>query len=138
MFNLNKYLASRLNPTRFGATHFRRRLAYTDALPQISCLGFVCGIAAALIIVAFRSLFEIPLEHWLPGGTAESFENLDPIWYFLLPVIGGLLIGFWLMLFAPDERKTGVAHVMARMAYHQGTMPLKNTLVRFIGALLLF
>ena len=133
MFNLNKYLASRLNPTRFGATHFRRRLAYTDALPQISCLGFVCGIAAALIIVAFRSLFEIPLEHWLPGGTAESFENLDPIWYFLLPVIGGLLIGFWLMLFAPDERKTGVAHVMARMAYHQGTMPLKNTLVQFIG-----
>ena len=85
------------------------------------------------MIVAFRSLFEIPLEHWLPGGTAESFENLDPIWYFLLPVIGGLLIGLWLMLFAPDERKTGVAQVMARMANHQGKMPFKNTLVQFIG-----
>ena len=98
MVNLKQKLALRLNPMRFGASHFRRRLAYNDALPQISFLGFVSGVAAALVIVAFRSLFEIPLEHWLPGGTAESFENLDPIWYFFLPVIGGLLIGLWLII----------------------------------------
>lgn len=133
MVNLKQKLAERLNPMHFGASHFRRRLAYDDALPQICFLGFVSGVAAALVIVAFRSLFEIPLEHWLPGGTAESFENLDPIWYFFLPVIGGLLLGLWLMLFAPDERKTGVAHVMARMAYHQGKMPFKNTIVQFFG-----
>jgi len=133
MFDLRQALASRLNPSRFGASHFRRRLAYTNALPQISFLGLISGVAAALVIVAFRSLFELPLEHWLPGGTAESFEQLDPIWYFLLPVIGGLLIGLWLMVFSPDERKSGVAHVMARMAYHQGKMPFKNTLVQFVG-----
>ncbi|HCH33621.1 MAG TPA: chloride channel protein [Oceanospirillaceae bacterium] len=133
MFDLRQALAARLNPSRFGADHFRRRLAFNDALPQISLLGFLCGVAAALVIVAFRSLFELPLEHWLPGGTAESFEQLNPIWHFLLPVIGGGLIGLWLMLFKPDERKTGVAHVMARMAYHQGKMPLKNTIVQFVG-----
>ena len=136
MVNLKQKLALRLNPTRFGASHFRRRLAYNDALPQISFLGFVSGVAAALVIVAFRSLFEIPLEHWLPGGTAESFEQLDPIWYFFLPVLGGLLIGLWLMLFAPSERKAGVAHVMDRMAYHQAKMPFKNTLVQFVGGAL--
>ncbi len=133
MFDLRQALASRLNPSRFGASHFRRRLAYTDALPQISFLGLISGGAAALVIVAFRSLFELPLEHWLPSGTAESFEQLDPIWYFMLPVIGGLLIGLWLMAFKPDERKTGVTHVMTRMAYHQGKMPFKNTLVQFVG-----
>lgn len=133
MFKLTQNLASRLNPTRFGASHFRRRLAYTDALPQISLLGFISGAAAALVIVAFRSLFELPLEHWLPGGTAESFEQLDSFWHFFLPVIGGLLIGLMLMLFKPDERKTGAAHVMARMAYHQGNMPFKNTVVQFLG-----
>jgi|TARA_B110001469_G_scaffold118369_1_gene125043 CIC family chloride channel protein len=136
MTNLKQKLALRLNPTRFGASHFRRRLAFNDALPQISFLGFVSGVAAALVIVAFRSLFEIPLEHWLPGGTAESFEQLDPIWYFFLPVMGGLLIGLWLMLFAPNERKAGVAHVMDRMAYHQAKMPFKNTLVQFVGGAL--
>jgi H+/Cl- antiporter ClcA len=133
MFNLKQTLASRINTSRFGAGHFRRRLAYNNALPQMSVLGLISGGAAALVIVAFRSLFELPLEHWLPGGTAESFESLDPLWHFLLPVIGGLLIGLWLMLFKSDERKTGVAHVMARMAYHQDKMPLKNTLVQFIG-----
>ena len=133
MVKLKQKLTSRLKPTNFRASHFRRRLAYNDALPQVSLLGFVSGVAAALVIVAFRSLFEIPLANWLPGGTAESFEHLDPIWYFFLPVIGGLLIGLWLMLFTPDERKTGVPHVMARMAYHQGRMPFKNTLAQFVG-----
>ncbi|MDC9719462.1 MAG: chloride channel protein [Gammaproteobacteria bacterium] len=133
MLNLKQTLASRLNPNRFGADHFRRRLAYTDALPQISLLGLISGAAAALVIVAFRSLFELPLAYWLPGGTAESFENLNPLWYFLLPVIGGLCIGLWLMLFSPEHRTTGVTHVMAQMAYHQGKMPIKNTLVQFVG-----
>ena len=62
MFDLRQALASRLNPSRFGANHFRRRLAYTNALPQISFLGLISGVAAALVIVAFRSLFELPLE----------------------------------------------------------------------------
>ena len=81
-------------------------------------------------------MFEIPLGYWLPGGTAESFENLDPVWYFFLPIIGGLLIGLWLMFFTPDERKTGATHVMDRMAYHQGRMPFKNTLAQLIGGAL--
>ena len=136
MVKLKQKLTYSLNRNNFRASHFRRRLAYNDALPQVSFLGFISGVAAALIIVAFRSLFEIPLGYWLPGGTAESFENLDPVWHFFLPIIGGLLIGLWLMFFTPDKRKTGVAHVMDRMAYHQGRMPFKNTLAQLIGGAL--
>ena len=136
MVKLKQKLTYSLNRNNFRASHFRRRLAYNDALPQVSFLGFISGVAAALIIVAFRSLFEIPLGYWLPGGTAESFENLDPVWYFFLPIIGGLLIGLWLMFFTPDERKTGATHVMDRMAYHQGRMPFKNTLAQLIGGAL--
>ncbi len=136
MVNVKQKLVKHFNLGRFGASNFCRRLAYNDALAQISFLGFISGVAAALVIVAFWSLFEIPLEHWLPGGTAESFENLDRIWYFFLPVLGGLLLGLWLMLFAPDAPKAGVAHVMARKAYHQGKVPFKNTLVQFVGSAL--
>ena len=136
MLNVKQKLAARLHPMRLRTGHFRRRLAYNDALPQNCLLGFVSGVAAAVIIVAFRSLFEVPLEHWLPGSSAESFEALDSIWHFFLPLLGGLLLGLWLMLFTPDARKVGVAHVMARMAYHQGKMPFKNTLVQFIGGAL--
>ncbi|HCH23437.1 MAG TPA: chloride channel protein [Oceanospirillaceae bacterium] len=128
----NNTLAKRL----FSPRYFRHRLAYGDALPQITLLGLIAGVASALIIVGFRSLFELPLEHWLPDGTAEGFESLDSIWHFLLPVIGGVLLGAWLMLFKPDERKTGVAHVMSRMVINKGHMPLKNTIVQFFGGAL--
>ena len=127
--NNNNTLAERL----FSPRYFRHRLAFADALPQITMLGLIAGVASALIIVGFRSLFEIPLEHWLPDGTPEGFESLDPMWHFLLPVIGGVALGAWLMLFKPDERKTGVAHVMMRMVNNKGHMPLKNTIVQFIG-----
>lgn len=130
--NNKNTLAERL----FSPNYFRRRLAYGDALPQITMLGLISGVASALIIIGFRSLFEIPLEHWLPDGTAEGFESLDPMWHFLLPVIGGLLMGAWLLMFKPDERKAGVAHVMARMVNNKGHMPLKNTIVQFFGGAL--
>ena len=130
--NNNNTLAERL----FSPRYFRHRLAFGDALPQITMLGLIAGVASALIIVGFRSLFELPLEHWLPDGTPEGFESLDPIWHFLLPVIGGVLLGAWLMLFKPDERKAGVAHVMSRMVNNKGHMPLKNTIVQFFGGAL--
>ena len=136
MTNTKQIRKSRLKQTSFGVSHFRRRLAHNDALLQNSILGLVTGAAAALVIIAFRSLFEIPLGHLLPGGTAESFESLTPFWYFFLPVIGGLIIGLWLMLFTTENRKAGVTHVMDRMAYHQGKMPFKNALAQFIGGAL--
>ncbi|MDP6967914.1 MAG: chloride channel protein [Gammaproteobacteria bacterium] len=128
----NNNLAQRL----FSPQYFRHRLAYTDALPQMSLLGLIAGVAAALIIIAFRSLFELPLAHWLPAGTAEGFESLPPIWHLLLPIIGGALLGGWLMLFKAPARQTGVTHVMIRMVNHKGYMPFKNTLVQFVGGAL--
>ncbi|MDP6189310.1 MAG: chloride channel protein, partial [Gammaproteobacteria bacterium] len=128
----NTNLAERL----FSPRYFRHRLAYTDALPQISLLGLLSGIASALIIIAFRSLFELPLAHWLPDGTAEGFESLPTLWHLLLPIIGGALLGGWLMLFKPTARQTGVTHVMGRMINHKGYMPFKNTLVQFVGGAL--
>ncbi|MCO4838339.1 MAG: hypothetical protein KC426_09660, partial [Oceanospirillaceae bacterium] len=78
MTNTKQIRKSRLKQASFGVSHFRRRLAHNDALLQNSILGLVTGAAAALVIIAFRSLFEIPLGHLLPGGTAESFESLTP------------------------------------------------------------
>ena len=126
----------KLTQRLFSPDYFRHRLADTDALPQMALLGLIAGVASALIIIGFRSLFELPLAHWLPSGTAEGFESLPTIWHFLLPVIGGGLIGLWLMLFKAKARQTGVTHVMQRMLNHKGYMPFKNTLVQFFGGAL--
>ena len=126
----------KLTQRLFSPDYFRHRLADTDALPQMALLGLIAGVASALIIIGFRSLFELPLAHWLPNGTAEGFESLPTLWHFLLPVIGGGLIGLWLMLFKAKARQTGVTHVMQRMLNHKGYMPFKNTLVQFFGGAL--
>lgn len=126
----------KLTQRLFSPDYFRHRLADTDALPQMALLGLIAGVASALIIIGFRSLFELPLAHWLPSGTAEGFESLPTIWHFLLPLIGGGLIGLWLMLFKAKARQTGVTHVMHRMLNHKGYMPFKNTLVQFFGGAL--
>ncbi len=126
----------KLTQRLFSPDYFRHRLADTDALPQMALLGLIAGVASALIIIGFRSLFELPLAHWLPSGTAEGFESLPTIWHFLLPLIGGGLIGLWLMLFKAKARQTGVTHVMQRMLNHKGYMPFKNTLVQFFGGAL--
>ena len=126
----------KLTQRLFSPDYFRHRLADTDALPQMALLGLIAGVASALIIIGFRSLFELPLAHWLPSGTAEGFESLPTIWHFLLPLIGGGLIGLWLMLFKDKARQTGITHVIQRMLNHKGYMPFKNTLVQFFGGAL--
>ena len=88
MENKKHTLKSRFKQSHFEVGRFRRRLAHNDALLQNSLLGLITGIAPTLVIIAFRSLFEIPLVHWLPGGTAESSESLNSIWYFFSQSLG--------------------------------------------------
>lgn len=136
MTNPKNSLSSFVQSSFKGSSRFKRRLAQNDALLQNSLLGFITGIAAALVIIGFRILFELPLRSFLPGGTPESFESLAPIWFFTLPVLGGLVVGLWLMLFSPEHRKTGVSHVITRMAYHHGKMPFRNSVAQFFGGAL--
>lgn len=112
--------------------HFRDRLAYIDALPQLTVLGLVSGIIAASIIVLFRlaidygQLFFLSVEH-------GNFEKLDPIWRFALPALGAIVIGISLHFLKKEDRNISVSHVLDRLHNHQGQLPLKNFIVQFFG-----
>lgn len=118
--------------TSDGVDNFRHRLAYIDALPQLTVLGLLCGTAAALIIVAFRYLI---LLGGLPllGTDSENFESLAPHWRFLLPLGGALAIGLCLHRLKPSQRAVSVSHVLDRLHNHQGILPWRNVLVQFFG-----
>lgn len=118
-----------------AADDFRHRLAHSDALPQLTLLGFFAGIGAALVIVAFRLCIELPLGLWLPGGS-EDFESLPPAWRFALLVGGGLAIGLLLQWLPANLRQLSVGHVIDRMHNHQSRIPLGNMLVQFAGGVL--
>ncbi len=111
---------------------FRTRISYQDALPQLIGLGIVSGLSAALLVVLFRLQVETSLA-FLFHGSAEDFEGLEPAWRFLLPFLGALVLGLWLMVIDRQSQAVGVFHVLERLRNHQGRLPGRNLLVQFFG-----
>lgn len=122
--------------SRQRATTINRLFRSYEDLPQLVLLGLVIGVVTGLIILGFRWLYEYPLNQLLPGGDFENFEGLPRWLHFALPATGGIVIGLFLMLFHPEHRKTGVAHVMERMNYHHGRLKFTNLVVQFFGTIL--
>ncbi len=112
--------------------NFRHKLAYIDALPQLSLLGLVSGILAALVVIAFRLAIQGPLSFGLTGNS-DNFEGLPTVWRFVLPFAGALLIGVGLHAVSPQSRRISVSHVLDRLHNHQGHLPAKNFFVQFVA-----
>lgn len=103
------------------------------ALPM---LGLLSGIAAGAVIVAFRLFVELGQSGILPVGGTENYEELDLTWRLLLPSLGGCAIAITLVLFARGPMRLGVIHVMERLAFFEGHLPLRNACAQFFGGAL--
>ena len=112
------------------------KLAHQEALLQLALLGAVSGLVAGLGMVAFRLLIGISPPMLLGADDPQQFEYLDPWFRLLLPTVGGLVVGLLLHRLANADRQVGVVHVMERLAYHEGQMPIKNAGVQFVSAVL--
>jgi H+/Cl- antiporter ClcA len=112
--------------------HWRDRLSGLDALPQLTVLGLLTGIAAGVVIVFFRYLVEIPLFFILPNNI-ENFEGLSKTTQFWLPFLGALSLGFVLQLVDKKYHATSVTHVLDRIHNHQARLPLGNFIHQLIG-----
>ncbi len=112
----------------------RVRLSGQEGLLPLALLGLVCGLTTGVIIVAFRQVIELSQGGILPGGVPGGFESLGPWARLALCAGGGLLLGLAFQALPRAWRAVGVVHVMERMSYHQGRMPLPNAVVQFLGA----
>lgn len=121
--------------TQLFLDELRHQLAHLDALPQLTILGFITGLAAAGVIVVFRLCIDLPLMQ-LFNSHSEDFESLPRHWYFLMPVIGALLLALMFMLVPEDKRQVSVGHVLVRLNNHQGRLPLTNWVLQFFGGIL--
>ncbi|MDT8386237.1 MAG: chloride channel protein [Thiogranum sp.] len=112
---------------------YRLSVARHDAVPQLALLGIVAGVLAGLTIVLFRMVVSL-LQGLSPQGATEGlYESLAVEQRLLLPIAGGLLIGVLFHFLSPGERRVGILHILERLAWHQGHLPWRNTLVQFIG-----
>lgn len=84
----------------------RIQLATIDALPQLALMGVISGVLAGSVIILFRILTESVQASYLPQGEAVPAE----------------------------ARSLGIVHVIERLDYHQGHLPLRNAVLQFLGA----
>jgi CIC family chloride channel protein len=112
----------------------RAKFASGEVLWVMVVLGAIAGLGTGLIIVAFRSLITFGQNFLLSGGV-DDFEQLLPLERLGLTVAGGLLAGLIFQRLG-KAASVGVTHVMERVSYHYGRMPLRNVLVQFFGAAL--
>ncbi len=112
----------------------RLQLSRHDALLILSVLGLICGFVTGVVIILFRLLVESSQATILPGGGVENYEALHPLMRFLLPILGGLMLGLIFIRFAKGLHVLGIPRVMERLIYHQGHISLRGFMLQFFGA----
>jgi H+/Cl- antiporter ClcA len=112
----------------------RLNLSHADALVTLAIMGLLTGVLAGGVIVLFRLLVEGIQAGFLPGGQVDNYEALPNWLRFILPVIGGLVIGLLFRWTAGGNHLLGVARVIERLTYHQGYMSLRELVLQFVGA----
>lgn len=112
---------------------YRRRLTNYESVMAYSLLGILGGVASGLVVLAFElAISELSLV-WGVGNRGEGFEQLPRWMLFALPAGGAAILGLAFTLLKPEDRETGIVHVLSRMHSHYGVLPLRNALVQFIG-----
>ena len=112
---------------------YRRHLKSYEALLAYSLLGIVGGVASGVIVLGFELAIGELAALWHVGDGGEAFETLPRWAVFALPAGGAALLGLSYHLLSPDDRETGIIHVISRMHSHYGALPLRNALVQFAG-----
>lgn len=109
-------------------------LAGKQALFALSLLGLVTGIVVGLVIILFRYSTEYTQMSFLPGADPENYEAVAWQSRLLMASAGGLFLGLLFHFVSRVPLRVGVIHVLERLSYHEGNLPLKNLVMQFIGA----
>ena len=112
----------------------RLSLASASALPVLSLIGLVSGILVGCIIIGFRLLVDLAQSRLLPMEDAENYESLAWDERLIIIIAGSIILGALFYAVSRTSTRVGVVHVMERLAYHEGYMPLKNAVMQFFGA----
>ncbi len=108
--------------------------AFNNAQLKLYFLATISGLLAGIVIVVFRLTIDFTQTNILPSHMADDFASLDWQWVLALPVLGSIIIAALFHGLKPEQRSTGVVHVIERLAYHEGRLPWSNVIRQFIGA----
>jgi H+/Cl- antiporter ClcA len=109
-------------------------LAGKRALFALSLLGLVTGLIVGGVIILFRFSTEYSQMFFLPDADPENYEALSWQARMAITSAGGLILGLLFYFVSKVPLRVGVIHVLERLSYHEGNLPLRNLLLQFVGA----
>ncbi len=113
---------------------YRKYLTNYESVMAYSLLGLAGGIASGLAVLAFElAIHQLAAVLGGVGGAGETFEALPQWQRAALPVVGAAVLGLLYTLLKPEDRETGVVHVIDRMHSHYGVLPLRNAILQFVA-----
>ncbi len=92
------------------------------------------GILVGCVIILFRFSTEYSQMYFLPGADPENYEALHWQSRLLIASAGGLILGLLFYFISRVPLRVGVIHVLERLSYNEGNLPLKNLVLQFLGA----
>ena len=118
--------------TSLNLSSIREHIGDMRHLPLLSLLNIVIGILTVLVVVAFRMSIEWGHELLL-GVDFKSISEM-PAWArFCVPLGGAVLVALVGRFLKVDGRQVGVIHVMHQQQVADSRMPLRNSLMQFVG-----
>ncbi|VAX13088.1 Chloride channel protein EriC [hydrothermal vent metagenome] len=91
---------------------------------------------AGVLVTLFRFSIELSQTLLLPDGRVGNYEALPGWLKFLLPVFGGLVLGYIFEKLPIDKRSVGIVHVLDYLRFRKQRLPFANAVVQFFCGLI--
>lgn len=105
----------------------------STGLGLLCILGALVGALCGLLVLALGLLIN-NLRGLTFGSFGHSFANLSIDLRIGLPIAGALLLGVVFQLLKPENRQGGIVHVIERLVYYHGVLPVRTAIVQFFSS----
>ncbi len=112
---------------------YKRRLTNYDSVLPYALLGVVGGVASGLIVLAFALAIREMGQLLGVANGGDGFEQLPRWMWFALPAAGAIVLGVIYSFLQPEDKETGIIHVLSRMHSHYSVLPLRNAALQFFA-----
>jgi len=96
-------------------------------------LAILTGVGGGLGAVAFRWLIQTFHNLFFDGG-ATAFSFMGPYYVIILPVLGGLIVGPLITMFAPEAKGHGVPEIMEAVALRGGFIRPRVAIIKSLAS----